>query len=661
MSLTNTEVGPLQKSSATGGSPRPVATGLTIRAVLTGLTLSVLLTIWAIHSSYVVHASHISVMHLPVSALFPFICVVFLLNPLLKRTGWQNGFSTQEMVVVFFLVFTASAIPGWAFSTYALSVISGPNYFASPENRWGELFFEHLASWLIIPNHNNAITWFFEGAPKDAAIPWQVWVVPLFWWGTFYLALFLTGASLMVILRKQWVEHERLAFPLAQVPLILVEGVEDRSFLPRIARERLFWCGFALTAGMLIWNMIAYFGRVPAIPIGPQYSTPFTLAQSFPAIQLKFNFLVAGVAYFTRVEVLLSVWLFYLFRVVEEGTLNRVGMPNVAQIVQTQHFAGFTVFILFGIWVARKHLKLVWEKALGKSDELDDTREFFSYRAAVAGLAAGLLYMLFWLYTAGMDLAIGVVMLVALLILFFGVTRVVAETGLVSLDLPYNSANEVTTQFVGSANVSPKTLTALWLSQTFSRNWRTLGMTSMAHCAKVGDQMGGVGRGVFSAIAVSLGLSFVTSVVYTLYIGYDVGASQFTEPAFPAGSRGYWDGLANLMGNPKTMTGLEFVFFWIGAAVSGFLVFGHHRFPWWPIHPVGFGVVMTHAANMGVFSIFFVWLVKTLLLRFGGVQLYKRVQPLVVGMIVAHATCVFVSYLVDMIWFPGSGHAIDDW
>lgn len=640
---------------------RSVSDGLTFRAVGLGLFLSVLLTLWAIHSSYIVHASHISVMHLPSSALFPFVLVTLFLNPLIKAFRPKKALSSQELIVIFFLVFTASAIPGWAFSTYAISVISGPHYFASPENRWTELFFDYLPSWLIVPNTNNAITWFFEGAPRDQVVPWQVWVAPLFWWGTLYLAIFLVGASIMVILRKQWVESERLSFPLAQVPLLLVDGSDDEHWAPRIAREKLFWYGVYVTAGILVWNMLSYFGGIPPIPIGPQFVTSFTIANAFPAISVKFNFLVAGVAYFTRVEVLLSVWFFYLLRVIEEGTLNRVGMPSVATVIQTQHFAGFSVFILFGLWVARKHLRQVWDKAIGKSNELDDSREFFSYRMALVSLIGGLLYMLFWLNTAGMALEIGVLMILALFLLFLGVTRVVAETGLMSLDLPYSSANDVTIQFVGSGNVSPQTLTTLWLSQTFSRNWRTLGMASMAHSAKVGDQMGGVGKGIFAAIAAALSLSFVTSVLYTLYIGYDVGASQFTEPAFPAGSRGYWDSLANLLSNPKNMTGSEFLFFLAGSLVSGILVFGHHRFAWWPLHPVGFGIVATHAANQGVFSIFIVWLVKVLLMRFGGVQLYKRGQSFVIGMIVAHVVCVFLSFLVDMIWFPGNGHVVDDW
>ena len=407
--------------------------------------------------------------------------------------------------------------------------------------------------------------------------------------------------------------------------------------------------------------MFGYFGGVPPIPIGPAYTLPFTIAQSFPEIFLKFNFLLAGVAYFTRIEVLLSVWLFSLLRIIQQGMLNRVGMPDAFTILQTQHFSGFMVYVIFTVWIARYHLWQVWLKVRGASSGIDDSHEFFSYRTAALALGFGLLYMFFWLLTAGMSPGIGLLLLAVLIIMYLGVTRVVAETGLVSLDLPSSSANEVTVQLAGSSNISPQTLTTMWLSQTYSRNWRTLGMVSLAHCAKVGDQMGGVGKGVFGAIAATLALSFVTAVVYTLYLGYDMGASQFTEPAFQSGARGYWDGLGELISNPQAMTGSEFLFLCIGVAISMILIFGNHRFSWWPLHPVGFGAVMTHSVNMGTFSIFLVWVIKSLLLRLGGVKLYKKAQPAVIGMLAGYAICVFLSWLVDEIWFPGNGHLVHDW
>ena len=69
----------------------------------------------------------------------------------------------------------------------------------------------------MYPIKNEAVTSFFEGLPAGQPVPWRWWIIPLFWWSTFYIAMFLVGASIIVILRKQWVDHERLSFPLAKV------------------------------------------------------------------------------------------------------------------------------------------------------------------------------------------------------------------------------------------------------------------------------------------------------------------------------------------------------------------------------------------------------------------------------------------------------------
>lgn len=639
--------------------PRPVSAGLTLRAVLAGCLFTVLLTLWALHSEFITKSSPITVTHLPVSALCPLVIMSLLINPILKRTGLWRPFSVEELIVIFFLVFTASAIPGWAFSNYAISIISGPFYFASAENRWAELFLDYLPSWLVLQNPA-ALTAFFEGVPEGRPIPWQVWIAPLFWWMTLYAAIFVVGASMMVILRKQWVEHERLSFPLAQVPLMLTEGAADRQAWPRIARTPVFWWGFGLTLFIMVWNIVAFFDIVAPIPIGPAHGKPMTLYESFPPIHLRFNFLLLGVAYFTRVEVLASVWLFYLIRIVEQGVLTRIGMPQAAVTIHFQHISGFLIFTAFSVWMARRHLIDVVKKALGKAPHIDDSREFFSYRTAVICFVFGFIYMVLWLLAAGMSIFIICFMLALLFLMYLGVTRVVAETGLASLDLPYNSANEVATFYVGTENIPPRSLTLMWLSETFTRNWRTLGMCSMAHAAKVGDQMGGVGRGVFAAIIGALLLSFATALWYTLHLGYDMGASQITG-SFTSGANGYWAQLGTYLTNAQALTAEQYFYAAVGAVVSIFLIWGYHHIPAWPLHPVGFGVVTTFAADMAFFSIFTIWLTKTLIMRFGGVSLYRKGQPFFIGILAGYAIGVLLSFLADYFWFPGAGHVVDDW
>ncbi len=656
--------------------PQPVSEGLTVRAVALGMVLSVLVTLWTIHSAYVIHASFVTIAHLPIAAICPLVLVVLVLNPALKILDPVRALTRPEIIVIFFLVFTASAIPGWAFSTYALSVISGPHYFASAENRWVELFFDYLPAWLVVSDRGGAVTWFFESLPGGQAVPWQYWVVPLFWWGAFYAAIFFVGASLMVILRKQWIEHERLTFPLAQVPLMLIEGSEERAIMPRVARTRSFWVGFGATLAIMAWNTGGYFTSWPAIPLGNPSTINLELGEAWPPVMIRFNYLLMGIAYFTRTDILFSVWFFYLVQLIQHGVMGRTGVSNAQGVMDLQHFAGFLVFVLSTVWMARRHLYRVWRKCLGSpggaggedgedgtggAEELDDSREFFSYRTAVFGLIAGTVFMVGWLHASGMSLWLTCLFLAFLIVVYLGVTRIVAETGLAGLDLPHNDVNTATVRLLGTESLASQDLTVLSLANAYGRNWRTLGMCPMAHAAKVGDRTGGVGKGVYLAIAATLALTFATSVVYTLYLAYGGGAFEFTEPAFVAGARGVWDGLDMWIRNAQVLSPMERVSFGSGALAGLLLVVAHHRWPWWPLHPVGFAVARIGGVRKSVVAILLVWVAKVIILRLGGESLYRRGQPFVIGVISAYALGVLLSYIVDVIWFSGNGHAIHGW
>lgn len=641
-------------------SPPGLAAGMTRRAILLGLLLSIGLSWWAVHASFVAHSSFLTITHLPIAALFPFFLVVFVLNGFLKTFAPRHVFSQAEQIILFFTVFTASAVPAWAFSTYWVAIPSMPYYYANSENQWQELFFTHLPGWLVVPDTRNAIRWFYEGLPGGAGgVPWRPWVIPMFWWGTFFLALFFVSASLMVILRKQWIERERLTFPLAKVPLMLVEEDDRSSVLPRIARNRVFWAGFGFAFFVVGWNIISFFHVVPPIPLGANFQFPISIARAFPVIQFKFNFAFIGIGYFTELNILFSIWVFFLLSTLQLGIMSRVGVPKTNEIVLAQHLGGFFVYTLFGLWMARKHLAGVFRKALGGSSGMDDSGEFFSYRTAVVGIIAGLVYMVFFLYSTGMSLtAIGVLLTTAML-LYIGVTRVVAESGLIFLDLPYN-AQDFTVFSLGSSNLHRADLTMLTMCQTFSRNWRTLGMCAMAHMNKVAEETGGVKRGTFSLIAAALALAAATSLIYTIYLGYATqGADQFTG-AF-GNARTGWDTLVQWIRNQTQLTGAEYTGLGLGALIGWLLILGHHSFPWWPLHPIGFGVARAWGTTMVAGSIFLVWLVKALILRFGGTKLYRQGQPFFIGLLVGYVCGVFLSYVADVIWFPNSGHVVETW
>ncbi|HIG46940.1 MAG TPA: hypothetical protein EYQ20_11125 [candidate division Zixibacteria bacterium] len=638
-------------------SQSALTSGLTVRALATGFFFSILINIWAIHSSYIAQSSLLIISHIPVAALFPLVVLVLVVNPLIKKVAPSKILTSHELIIIFFLTYTASAIPGWAFSSYWIGAMTGPYYYASPENQWFDSFFHYLPDWLVIADYN-AAAWFYEGLPSNQTLPWSTWIVPLFWWIGFYIAVFLVGAAVIIMLRKQWVEYERLTFPLAQIPLAFIDHQSAGQALPSIARQRLFWMGFSFSGVVLFWNVAGFFNIVPRLSILELYENNLLLAHSFPEIPITFNFLTSAVAFFTKTSVLLSAWVFFLLKTIQVGIMNRLGVPRAPGVVTSEHMGGFILFVLFSLWIARRHLKQVFLKAIGRAEEVDDTHEFLSYRLAVICFSVGLVYIFAWWHAAGMSLPVTAFLMGSLLLMFLGVTRIVAEAGLIFVDLPYN-AHQFTVSIVGSDNISPQSLTGVAMSNAFSHNWRTLGMCSMAHISKMGDRLGGTGRGIFGYLTTALGMSILVAVGYTMYLGYhEIGAHQFTGPGFGGGAQGGYNGLVGWLNNSLSFTGLEFTFLGIGASINALMLFAHYRYPWWPLHPIGFAVAATEGMPTMAFPIFISWLVKELLLRIGGVQYYHKARPFVIGIIAGYVIGIFLSYVVDLVWFPGSGHRV---
>ena len=88
------------------------------------------------------------------------------------------------------------------------------------------------------------------------------------------------------------------------------------------------------------------------------------------------------------------------------------------------------------------------------------------------------------------------------------------------------------------------------------------------------------------------------------------------------------------------------------------LTFLRYRFPWWPIHPVGLAFSPTFVMGRIGLTLFVAWMLKAIVMKAGGVSLYRRIRPFAVGLLVGWALGVTLSYIVDMVWFPGDGHAI---
>jgi hypothetical protein len=72
----------------------------------------------------------------------------------------------------------------------------------------------------------------------------------------------------------------------------------------------------------------------------------------------------------------------------------------------------------------------------------------------------------------------------------------------------------------------------------------------------------------------------------------------------------------------------------------GTLMWARHHFLWWPVHYLGFPIGATLTIVFTWFSIFIGWSLKAIILKYGGVRLYRELRPFFLGLVLGH---VFVS------------------
>jgi hypothetical protein len=72
-------------------------------------------------------------------------------------------------------------------------------------------------------------------------------------------------------------------------------------------KEGLFWAGFSIPAFIVLWYIIGYFSPgFPTIPIGIE-NRSIRFGRYMPFLHGRINFLIIAFAYFTDLQVLLSI------------------------------------------------------------------------------------------------------------------------------------------------------------------------------------------------------------------------------------------------------------------------------------------------------------------------------------------------------------------
>jgi hypothetical protein len=640
---------------------------ITPRSILAGLFACVIVSVWCPESAWVIGASRLNLSQLPVAAFGVFF-VAMLLNLVVGRFSRKLMLTRAEIMVIFVMSFIASVMATADLLDWVFSVMAIPYYYATPENRWMDDVWPYLKQWAVVQGPSEELRWAYLGMPSGQSIPWSIWLLPSFWWGTFIGAVSLCSLTLAVIFRKQWADHERLAFPLAQVPLDIMSNPGGDWNIPELLRTRAFWIGVAIPLFIILWNLISYFEQsFPRMAIMDQVN--IKLSEKFGGtLTIKLNWYTLGFAYMVNTNILFSVWIWHLLVTLESMIFTGVGYTlgpagdyysSRDVITSWQGFGAFIVFVLWGLWMARRHLLHVIRSVIHPEDA-DDEKELMPYRWAVIGLLASTLYIVAFLVQLGMSLPMVLVYLFGAFVAYFGTTRVIAQTGLVYMRSPLTPPLFVLGAF-GTIGVSPQQLVGMVGTYSLVVNGRAPLMPALFHISYLGAKIGKRGRRMFLAAIIGLAVAYIVGTLYIIYISYIHGASTFHAAPYTTHGPQIYDAIIKKL---QARTGVEpekMMFLGIGAAVMSLLTMVQYRFPAFPLHPIGFPIAANHHVPMGFLPVFLAWLIKSLILHLGGVDAYQKSRPVFMGIIAGYSIGVMISFFVDWFWFPGAGHPIHGW
>ena len=192
---------------------------------LTGLAVGGLLSLFvglaAPFAVIMLQGSYMALNSSSPGAIFLFFLFTLFINSLFRAVKRRFALSRADLVMVYVMLLMAVTVPTQAFVGYLIPVISGLYYYSTPENNWVELFGRHTKGWLV-PQDFEVVRDLHEGLPPGESIPWDAWYPVLGSWYVFFLALSLMVICASTVLHRQWSQHERLAYPMVQVPLQMI-------------------------------------------------------------------------------------------------------------------------------------------------------------------------------------------------------------------------------------------------------------------------------------------------------------------------------------------------------------------------------------------------------------------------------------------------------
>ncbi len=232
-----------------------------------------------------------------------------------------------------------------------------------------------------------------------------------------------------------------------------------------------------------------------------------------------------------------------------------------------------------------------------------------------------------------------------------------AESGLLYLAWSV-SPQALVTGALGTITMAPGSMTTAAFTEGLYFHGKGLFMSTWAHGTKMANMTRSNQKSILRGMVLALCVGIPLCIFLSLNWGYELGFYNFG--GFPSryGRDNVFSRAIKMMQSPKGPAGSRLMFFGLGGIIMTLLTLLRYRLPWWPLHPIGFAIGGGGRATKSTWSIFIAWACKFLIVKIGGATLYRRYRPVFTGLVTGYSLGVGLSFLLDLILFPGQGHRI---
>ena len=653
---TSTPNAPVREEAVSSvARPRPV---VSLRSLLLGTALIPLNCYWMA----VMEIQWNSVDATCVSLFFHVVFLIFtlvLLNKLVARFRPKLALTPAEILIVYIMLSIASAVAGRDTMENLLPTLGHPFWFANESNTYST-FLNNIPKWLA-PQDHWVLKGYYEG--NVSLYDWRLikaWLPIVGVWSVFICALLFVMLCINVIVRRHWMDLEKLSFPTVYLP---VEMARDQHFF----RNRTLWIGFALPFAIQTMNGLhTLYPNVPYLnlklqDIGGYFVSPPWNGMGWTPI--SFYPFAIGMAFFLPLDLSFSCWFFYLMRKAEAVLGVALGATSPGGYVaaswpfcKEQGTGAWIGLCLLMVWSGRKHLIEIARAAFMGQDRsgggregafskaTDDSDELLSYRTACIGLILGMLVAFVFCTRAGMPVWLPPIYLGLYFLLSIGITRIRAELGPPAHELNWVNPEAVIVSVLGTSVIGAQGLTALSYMFWFNRGYRSHPMPHQLEGMKIGRETRMEPRRLLIAMALACVVGVIATFWALLLVFYKNGQATANIQSYTTGiGSEAFNRLEDWTKNPRSTNFTSLAWMGLGFSFTAFLMAMKSRFFWWPFHPAGFALANSYALEYWWMTLLIGWLIKTVVVRYGGITGYRKALPFFLGMILG-------DYIAASMW-----------